>query len=993
MIENRFFGKWLVFILAALFSPLAAQKNIVLQEYRTSNLKLVFPDKNTSYLVPHTVRSFENALAFHKQFWDYATSGPTNILFNDFSDAGNGGTNVIPWNFLSIGVSPFDYTFSVIPSNERMQWLMSHELAHQVMCDKSSKADRNIQKFFGGKVMPDNRDPLTLFYSYITTPRWYSPRWYHEGIAVFMETWMSGGIGRVMGGYDEMVFRTMVRDSSFFYNVIGLETEGTTVDFQVGVNSYLYGTRFVSYLAYHYGMEKLKEFYSRTDTSRRFYASQFKEVYKTPVRKEWEKWIAWEMNFQKANLSVINKQPVTGYRKIAKEPMGSVSRPCIDREEGKVYVAVNYPGKLAHIECIDLKTGTRRTVAQVPTPGLFYVTSLAYDDSSKTLFASTHNSDWRGLQSIDVRTGRVNNLIKYTRAGNLVFNRKDKCIYGVQSMSGRSTLISLAPPYNTWKELYTLPFGKDLADLDISPDGLAISGTLSNVEGKQNLVLIQIPDLLAGKTEFTGIYEFEDNPAANFVFAPDGKSIYGTSYYTGVSNVFRISLDTHKAEILTNATSGFFRPVPLSRDSMFVLEYSPEGMTPGIMKIDTLPDVNAIEFLGQKIYLKYPIVESWRLPPPSVVNLDSLHAIEKTYHPVKELKMAGAYPIVQGYKNYIAGGYRFNFMDPLGLNSLKVKLAVSPYESLATKQKLHLAMDYTYWNWTFSATYNYADFYDLFGPTKFSRAGYSLTAKYYKLFNRLAPTKTELNARISAYGDLETLPSYQNVASDFKNMYVALVNFHKSYLRKSLGAIEPEQGYDWNAYAYSSLATSSTEVALFPQLINNFDFGFLLPWRNSSLWFRTSMGQSFGASDKSNSKFYFGGFGNNYIDYRSAQQFREMSSFPGVEIDEIGAMNYGKLMTEVNLKPIRFRKLGFLGFYSTYARLSLFGMGMATNIYNGLPQQKDRVLTPRENYFAAGAQLDLELVLFSLLKSTLSFGYSRAYGPISGNQFMVSLKL
>ena len=52
-----------------------------------------------------------------------------------------------------------------------------------------------------------------------------------------METWMLGGIGRVMGGYDEMVFRTMVHDSAFFYHVIGLETEGTTIDFQVGVNS------------------------------------------------------------------------------------------------------------------------------------------------------------------------------------------------------------------------------------------------------------------------------------------------------------------------------------------------------------------------------------------------------------------------------------------------------------------------------------------------------------------------------------------------------------------------------------------------------------------------------------------------------------------------------------------------------------------------------------------------------------------------------------
>ena len=87
---------------------------------------------------------------------------------------------------------------------------------------------------------------MSMLYSFLTSPRWYSPRWYHEGIAVFLETWMAGGIGRTLGGYDEMVFRTMVLEDAYFYDVVGLESEGTTIDFQVGQNSYLYGTRFVT---------------------------------------------------------------------------------------------------------------------------------------------------------------------------------------------------------------------------------------------------------------------------------------------------------------------------------------------------------------------------------------------------------------------------------------------------------------------------------------------------------------------------------------------------------------------------------------------------------------------------------------------------------------------------------------------------------------------------------------------------------------------------
>ncbi|MEI6576996.1 MAG: hypothetical protein WCO63_12540 [Bacteroidota bacterium] len=970
--------------LSVFLSPfnLLSQNKPLITKYETPHVKLVFLDNNTSYLVPHTVRTFENALGFQKNFWDYKPSGKTHILFNDFADVGNGGALVIPWNFLNIGIAPFSYTYSVMPSNERMQWLMSHELTHQVICDKGSRNDRVFKKIFAGRVMSDNKDPLSMAYSFFTTPRWYSPRWYHEGIAVFMETWMSGGIGRAMGGYDEMVFRTMVCDTSFFYNVIGLESEGTAIDFQVGVNSYLYGTRFVSYLAYQYGLTKLKDFYSRTDTSRRFYASQFKHVYGIPIQKEWAKWISWEHDFQRSNIkTILLAAPESRYRKIDDKPLGSVSRQYYDKDAGKIYLAVNYPGKLARITSIDITTGKMEKIEPVPSPSMYNVTSMAYDDSTKTLFASTHNFEWRGLQSIDIKTGKARDLIKYTRAGGLVFNRKDRAIYGVQSIYGYSILVRFLPPYSEWQELYKLPFGKDLSDLDISPDGLIISATLSDIQGTQKIVLFRITDLLKGRTQYQEIYEFKDNQAANFVFSPDGKYLYGTSYITGVSNVFRISLETRQPEILTNATRGFFRPLPVSADSMLILEYTGDGMVPGMMKIDTVPNVNAIEYLGQRVYQKYPEVETWMLKPPSTINLDSIGVIEKRYVPTKEMKLANAYPIVQGYKSYIAGGYRMNFSDPMGLNSLTLKLSYSPYPVLPLKENVHLSAEYSIWNWSFSGNYNYADFYDLFGPTKFSRAGYSISGKYYKLLNRLSPGKTDFYVKLTAYGDLETLPFYQNIASAYTELFVGTINFHKSYLKRSLGAIEPEQGYDWNVYAYSSFARN----IFYPQLINNFDVGLLLPSRNTSLWFRTSAGQSFGESDKSNSYFYFGGFGNNYIDYRPTQQYRELSRFPGVQIDGISALNYGKLSTEIDFRPIRFRKLGFLAFYTTYARFTLFGMGLFTNIENDQPQQ---------NFFSSGVQLDFELVLFSLLKSTLSFGYSRAYGPMSpGDQYMVSLKL
>jgi hypothetical protein len=66
------------------------------------------------------------------------------------------------------------------------------------------------------KVAPEQVQPLTVFYSLLTNYSRYTPRWHQEAIAVFMETWLSGGFGRTLGNFDEMYFRTLVIDGREF---------------------------------------------------------------------------------------------------------------------------------------------------------------------------------------------------------------------------------------------------------------------------------------------------------------------------------------------------------------------------------------------------------------------------------------------------------------------------------------------------------------------------------------------------------------------------------------------------------------------------------------------------------------------------------------------------------------------------------------------------------------------------------------------------------
>ena len=73
-----------------------------------------------------------------------------------------------------------------------MNWLMNHELVHIATVDQAARADRLSRAAFGGKVARRRR-PESILTVLPDSPRDAAPRWYHEGIAVFVETWMAGG--------------------------------------------------------------------------------------------------------------------------------------------------------------------------------------------------------------------------------------------------------------------------------------------------------------------------------------------------------------------------------------------------------------------------------------------------------------------------------------------------------------------------------------------------------------------------------------------------------------------------------------------------------------------------------------------------------------------------------------------------------------------------------------------------------------------------------
>ena len=961
-------------------APLGAQ----LYSLQTHDLRLVYYDKANEYLVPHAARCFENAWRFNRQLFNYTSPERVTVFLQDLRDYGNAAALTVPRHLISLSIAPSNYVYETSPANERINSTMNHEVVHLITMDEASRSDNFFRAVLGGKVAPIAEQPISIVYRFLTTPRWNSPRWFIEGIAVFMETWMAGGLGRALGAYDEMVFRTKVHDHSELYDVVGLEAEGTAIDFQGGATSYLYGTRFMTYLAYQHGPEKLLAWTTRPKGSKAYFAVQFKHIYGVALNDEWSRWIEWEKQWQAANLDSIRVNPVTPFRPLSQRALGSASRFFYDATARKLFAAIRYPGQVASLAAINLDDGAIENFGDVKGAAGYYVTALAHDPESDVLFYTTDNNDWRDLNALEIKTGKSRRLMQDARVGDLVFNRADKSLWGVRHYNGISTIVRIPPPYTEWNQIYSWPYGKDVFDLDISHDGTLLSLGLAEISGQQKLILMNSQKLLSGDTAYETLFDFENSTPANFVFSADGKYLFGSSYYSGVSNIFRYDFAAKDMQVMSNAETGFFRPLPVSEDSLIVLHYTAKGFIPAKMAIQPQANVNAIRYLGQAVVEKHPVVKTWKLgaPSPAKINLDSLTTFTGAYHPMRNLRLASAYPIVEGYKDFAAYGWRFNFSDPILLHHLDLTASYTPNQNLPADERLHAAINYRFWNWKLGATYNDADFYDLFGPTKTSRKGYSAAVQYKKYLVFDDPRTLDYTLGVAGYGGLERLPDFQNVAASFDKFLALKASLTYQFFLRSVGAVDDEKGVKWQLVSRANYVRSK----FFPRAQANFDYGLALPLDHSSIWLRNSVGYSFGGRREPFANFYFGGFGNNWVDYLEAKRYREDYSFPGVELNDIAGTNYAKTLLEWTLPPLRFRRFGFQALYCNWARFALFSSGIITNL-DGASQRR-RLLN-------AGGQVDFRLAFLSSLESTFSLGYAIAAerDRAPAKEFMISLKL
>jgi hypothetical protein len=952
-----------------------------LSTLETKNLSLLYIDPVQTYLTPYLGRAFENALAFHEKQFHWKPWDRTTILLKDFSDYGNAAALGSPSNMVMLDVAPLSLSMETFSPGERFYTLTNHELAHVAAIDVGNRRDAFWRHFLGGKPVPLQKHPESILYNFLTSPRNLTPRWYMEGSAVFFETWMAGGLGRGQGGYDEMVFRAKVRDGTRIYSPLGLESEGTSSDFMAGANSYLYGTRFFSYLALTYGPERTVEWLRRSDDSKAYYAGQFAHVFGKPLKAVWNEWIAFEHRFQQDNLARLAKYPLSEVKHLSPTGLGSMSRGFVDDKTNSLIAAFRYPGRIGFLGRMDLATGKVTPLTDLDGMMLYKVTSVAFDPATRTAFYTNQNYAYRELNAIDVDTGRKRRLLTDARIGDLAFNKADNSLWGIRHQNGFVTIVRIPPPYTSFNQVKTFRYGEVVFDLDVSSNGELVAASYGSVDAKQSVKVWKRADLDQGNSdEPVATLSLPPSIPEMFTFTPDGKALVGNSYYTGVSNVFRFDIASGKYDVLTNASTGFFRPQLRPDGSLLVYDYTGEGFNPSIVQPQVREDLGTIDFLGTRVVKARPELKQWGVGSPAKVPLDQLVTQRGTYDPLQRMRFDAHYPITSGYARSPAFGYYFHVADPLQFRQFSASVAVSPFSKVRGGERLHLNVEYQTPNWKLTYWHNLADVYDLAGPVLRSRKGDAIIASYTRPLIYDPPRQLDLFGSASAFFGLEQLPGAQNVASP-KNLRSADIGVRYTNTTKALGGVDHEKGFAGRIVA----AADQAQGHVYPKLYGGVDVGTALPWHNSSAWLYAHAGISGGRRLDPLAAYYFGAFRNNYVDDRPEKRYREMESFPGFEIDQIAARRFARLTGEVNLPPVRFAEVGTAAFYLSHIRPAVFAGAMAIEAPDGKGHR----------YYDAGAQLDLNFTVALRLPMVFSVGAASGWedGHYRKTEWLASLKI
>ncbi|MEJ2103432.1 MAG: hypothetical protein P8X47_02510, partial [Ignavibacteriaceae bacterium] len=119
-----------------------------LLERESDHFRVIYREYH-SYLINNILINAERAFEPIARLFNYTPTDKIVIATYDASDYGYAATITTPQNIIRFEIEPLESGYEIVPYNERIQWLLSHEIVHIVVNDAQVGIESFFRKIFG----------------------------------------------------------------------------------------------------------------------------------------------------------------------------------------------------------------------------------------------------------------------------------------------------------------------------------------------------------------------------------------------------------------------------------------------------------------------------------------------------------------------------------------------------------------------------------------------------------------------------------------------------------------------------------------------------------------------------------------------------------------------------------------------------------------------------------------------------------------------------
>lgn len=465
--------------------------------------------------------------------------GTIDLLISDEFDVSNGFAMPSPSNRIVVYANPPVVESALRFTDDYLQLLVTHELAHIFHLDHVGGVWALLQKVFG-------RSPMLFVNG-------YQPRWMVEGLAVYYESLLTGA-GRIVGSEHRMLARAATLEHTF-PRIDQLSYANPRFPYAYG--AYAYGSLFIDRLADVHGDSALSRYITRG--SRRLIPWDLNR----PARRAFGRSLTAEYRAWASALAAERpprQPPLPLWEDLTVDGVYASFPRWLD-DSTLIYTGT--PGRESYAAFLLGIRGSprgpvieRERIARRHTPS----PQNRLNDGS-LLYAELEYTGPFTMRSDLFLDDRRGNRRRLTRGARLSSPdvRHDHTVVAMQTIPG-GTRLALRSPAGAVTAITPGGLDEQWSEPRWSPDGRRIAAIRWTRGGTSSVVVLDE----TGRVLRTLVSERTVNATPSW--SPDGQWVYFSSDRGGITNLYRARADTAGGPVtlerVSDAQTGLFEPQP-----------------------------------------------------------------------------------------------------------------------------------------------------------------------------------------------------------------------------------------------------------------------------------------------------------------------------------------------------------------------------------------------------------------------------------------------